>query len=124
MLPLLLQTPAWKELDVVFFDMSVPELVRYARALESRYLATRWSDVESEPVLYSRCDWLWIDCFDSEVSFDDERSRRFIVEKKTVFVSPQLHGRPSEKLLSRISELEALLQQEVSVCQDVSPMAV
>jgi glycerophosphoryl diester phosphodiesterase len=119
LLPALLKNKAWQNKRVVFFDMSVPELVKYSRTLDRRYLATRWSDVEREPVLVERCDWLWVDCFDSQIDFASEQNRRLILEKSPVFVSPQLHGRKADAFLQQIETLERELGREFLVCRDV-----
>jgi len=119
LLPALLENKEWLNKRVVFFDMSVPELVKYSRRLDRRYLATRWSDVEREPVLVERCDWLWVDCFDSGIDFASEKSRSLILEKNPVFVSPQLHGRKADAFLEQIEKLEQELGREFLVCRDV-----
>lgn len=119
LLPALLENDHWKNNRVVFFDMSVPELVKYSRTIDRRYLATRWSDVEREPVLLDRCDWLWVDCFDSLIDFASEHNRSLILEKCPVFVSPQLHGRKAEVFLQQIEKLERELGREFLVCRDV-----
>lgn len=119
LLPALLENGEWQNKRVVFFDMSVPELVKYSRTIDRRYLATRWSDVEREPVLLDRCDWLWVDCFDSPIDFESEQNRSLILEKSPVFVSPQLHGRKAEGFLQQIEKLERELGREFLVCRDV-----
>jgi hypothetical protein len=123
LLPHLIQLEPWKRYQIVFFDMSTPELVKYSKIVPKRNLATRWSDVEAEPVLYAHCDWLWVDCFDSEIDFKDARAGKYLAEKQVVFVSPSLHGRAADRFLGEVESLEREMQREMHVCLDVNPTA-
>jgi glycerophosphoryl diester phosphodiesterase len=124
LLPLLQRSKPWERHETVFFDMSTPELVRYSKIIPKQNLATRWSDLECEPVLYSKCDWLWVDCFEQEISFGHADAKKYLTEKRLVFVSPQLHGRAAGRFLGEVELLERELQREMHVCLDVSPNAL
>ncbi len=83
-----------EELNIVFFDMSVPELSRYVKLFPPSKLATRISDVEKIPAFLDYCDWLWVDCFKKELLVEEIEYIQKNYFKKFVFVSPELHGRP------------------------------
>jgi len=84
----------WEGIGVVFFDMSGPELVRYAGRLPASMLATRASDLEPVPVLADRCGWVWVDGFERDLGSDELSDlMRLHPDKSWAFVSPELHGR-------------------------------
>lgn len=73
------------------FDMSVPEMVRYANANIPFF--TRHSDHEREPVLYEKASGVWLDAFETDW-YDESTVRRHLANRKSVcVVSPELHGR-------------------------------
>jgi hypothetical protein len=87
------------------FDMSGPEMVRYARAGLPFY--TRESDVEPEPILYEQAAGVWLDSFtDDQWIRAEVIQRRLDAGKSVCVVSSELHGREPGRLWERLSALK------------------
>ncbi len=102
----------WRDRTVVCFDMSVPELVRYSRALPSAQLATRISEWEDAP-LRAYCDWIWCDGFESGPELE-----RLYPAKGLAFVSPELHGRPANGFRAKLERFAEKHPMAVLLCTD------
>lgn len=73
------------------FDMSVPEMVRYAA--QGVPFFTRHSDREPDPILYEAAEGVWLDGFETDW-YDDSFIKNHLSNGKSVcVVSPELHGR-------------------------------
>jgi len=85
----------------IFFDMSIPQLMQFAKFFPKSMLATRFSDWEQPPHALELCDWIWADGFQSDPSLEILQS--FVVEKNysLAIVSPELHQRDPVKAWSR-----------------------
>lgn len=107
-------------LPVVFFDMSVPELVRYAKRYPPSHLAARVSDVEPEPHGASFCRWLWVDGFFRDPT--EEELARLVARHPhaLAIVAPELHGRAGERLAALIARGDRLAERERLWCADLA----
>lgn len=77
-----------------FFDMSTPELVKYAKAGLS--VGLRWSEFETLAPQLSICSEplaVWVDSFDSDWWKTSELLDLGSGKRVVVLVSPELHGR-------------------------------
>lgn len=71
------------------FDMSVPEMVQYAK--NKFNFLTRLSNIETNPVLFKESSGLWIDNF-KKSNFNKEIIDYAVAKSKFItFVSPELH---------------------------------
>lgn len=105
-------------LSIVFFDMSIPELIQYSKIFSKSQLATRMSDYELKPSAEELCDWLWVDGFSKD--FEPTQIEELLQEKKfkVALVSSELHHRNPRDywaLLKTISK-ESLFQ--LTLCTD------
>ena len=103
-------------IDWFAFDMSVPEMVRYARAALPYF--TRHSDVEPDPVLYDGAVGVWLDAFASDWFGPDEVRRHLDTGKRVVLVSPELHGRSPEPMWEWLLEFGTADDDDLLVCSD------
>lgn len=103
---------------IVFFDMSVPELVRFARIFSAPQLCTRLSEFEIRPAGIELCDWIWVDSFYKDP--DLSALSLFITQqrKSLVLVSPELHGRNPESLWGKLYVANGLNPESLSLCTD------
>lgn len=98
------------------FDMSVPEMVRYAAAGIPFY--TRHSDVESDPLLYGAAGGVWLDAFHGQW-FDLDVVRAHLERgKNVVIVSPELHGRDARALADLVNSSDLSDHGSLYVCTD------
>ena len=104
----------------VFFDMSVPELVRYARLFPRESLATRASDVEPEPTAADRTGWIWVDGFARDLSSEEVERLAERFPHRLAFVSPALHGRAEGSLRATLRRAHRLAEREVLWCADLA----
>ena len=98
-----------------FFDMSLPETLRYAKAeLE---IALRLSDLEPNlaPIGVTS-NWLWIDAFVHDW-FTDINLSDYESLKGVILVSPELHGRDKEAVWNFASENWERFQN-LCICTD------
>jgi glycerophosphoryl diester phosphodiesterase len=107
------------QLNVVFFDMSVPELVQYANHFPSSHLSTRFSEFETSPSALELCDWIWADAFKKDWSAKNIEKIVKETNKKWTFVSPELHGRNPEFLWNEIKSHKFLQQNDFGICTDL-----
>lgn len=97
------------------FDMSGPEMVRYAKAGLPFY--TRHSDVEPEPILLAEAAGVWLDSFTNDQWIrPDLIHRRLDAGKAVCVVSSELHGRDPAALWDRLAGLEG--EGRVTLCTD------
>jgi len=76
------------------FDMSVPDMLAYAR--DEMPFFTRVSELETVPVLLERASGIWLDAFHSDW-YDSAPIRDYLAAGKQVcVVSPELHRRPKD----------------------------
>jgi hypothetical protein len=110
--------PLLEKLRVVFFDMSVPQLVQFSKVFPREMLATRFSEYEREPSAQDLCNWLWVDSFNSDPELDVVRP--FVSEKKMslAIVSPDLHGRDPKPIWRRLRTERTLPNDSLYLCTD------
>jgi hypothetical protein len=121
LLPLLLKHRTLIEkLKVVFFDMSVPQLVLYARVFAPEKLATRLSDVEPHPCLVQHCDWIWVDAFERDWPVEEIRRIKRHFKRNLALVSPELHRRDPAALWKALTSAPDLTTPsgEMAICTD------
>jgi hypothetical protein len=102
--------------DWFAFDMSVPEMLRYARAGLPYF--TRHSDVEPDPVGYESAAGVWLDAFHSDWFGPEDVRRHLDAGKRVALVSPELHGRPPTDVWNWLRELECSEDQDLMICTD------
>ena len=102
--------------DAFAFDMSVPEMLRYARAGLPYF--TRHSDVEPDPVGYESAAGVWLDAFHSDWFGPEDVRRHLDAGKRVALVSPELHGRPPTDVWNWLRELEYSEDQDLMICTD------
>lgn len=102
--------------DYFFFDMSVPETLRYLKN-GFRYF-TRMSEYEPTPALYEKAEGVWLDCFVSDWIDEGTISSHLSHGKKVCIVSPELHGRPHRPFWERLSKMSACKEDGVMICTD------
>ena len=75
-----------------FFDMSLPESIKYKAS--SAEIALRVSEFEpyTQSKVSSDAPWVWLDCFESDW-FLGSNLVESIEQKSVIVVSPELHGR-------------------------------
>lgn len=105
-------------LRVVFFDMSVPQLVQYSRALPAHQLATRVSEYESHPSLVDHCGWIWVDAFEKDWDADGLRYLIQHHKRRLAIVSPELHHRDPARLWRTLRENLTLFADGAALCTD------
>ena len=112
-----------REMNGFFFDMSVPETLRYSKA--KLPFAQRLS--EYEPVeLTHEIDWptppsaYWIDGFHSDwfLKNDGAVLNRLAERAPVIVVSSELHGRPNAKLVEWF-RLTMTRTSNIGICTDV-----
>lgn len=97
-----------------FFDLSIPEYIKYVDS--ELILASRES--EFEQIHLPRCKFIWFDYF-----FEDWYLNSSIIEKlrtqrnPTVIVSPELHGRPHMQCWKRMRDI-FINNECLSICTD------
>lgn len=112
-----------RSINGFFFDMSVPETLRYSKA--KLPFAQRLS--EYEPVeLTHEIDWptppsaYWIDGFHSDwfLNYDGEVLNRLAEKAPVIVVSSELHGRPNSNLVEWF-RLSLKRTPNIAICTDV-----
>lgn len=106
------------KLNVVFFDLSTPELVQYSKILKKSQLATRLSEYEEIPVAADLCDWVWVDGFSQD--FDILKLNRVINEShhKVALVSSELHHREPKLQWNALKRLPSESVNQITLCTD------
>lgn len=107
-----------REVRPVFFDMSVPELIQYAKVFPSSQLATRMSDFEPSPSALQLCDWIWVDGFKNTIPLENVRAF-YESGKKLAFVSPELHGRENKFFWKELISSQWLRTDMIYLCTDL-----
>ncbi len=102
--------------NVLFFDMSFPTQYVFSKAFKPKNIATRQSEFEPEPALYSSCGWVWIDCLTREWIAKEEIERHLKNGKKLCFVSPELHGRNQKPFWRFLKEMNG---PDLFLCTDL-----
>jgi hypothetical protein len=104
--------------DFFFLDQSFPSLVKFCDSGDSR-AAVRVSDLEGlhlAKVMAGRVDWMWFDEFGTGDSKQITQGITEIEDVKVCLVSPELHGRGAEHLVSLQHRLRDLDWQPDAVC--------
>ncbi|MBI4403156.1 MAG: hypothetical protein HY537_03305 [Deltaproteobacteria bacterium] len=112
---LLVKYDAVRTLNIVFFDMSVPQLVYFSTRFAPAQLCARVSEYEPYPSGIEFCDWIWVDAFRRELN-KPELERLAAYRKKLVFVSPELHGRNPDDYWRRLKAIPQLACR--AICTD------
>lgn len=73
------------------FDMSVPDMLGYARA--GLPFFTRHSEIEPSPALYDEAPGVWLDDFAGGFITERRIDEHLSAGKRVAVVSPELHGR-------------------------------
>ena len=82
----------YKIKNYFLFDMSIPEMVKYANDSSLNFL-TRISDLEIDPILIDKSQGIWVDSFEGEYP-KLEKLTIFLKKGLNIsFVSPELHQR-------------------------------
>ncbi len=103
------------------FDMSVPDLLAYAKA--GLPVFTRISDYEPEPTALAGAVGLWVDGFDRDWE-DVARLHAFLdANKRVALVSPELHRRPHQDFWTRIHTDGIWRRPGVLLCTDFPSQA-
>lgn len=109
-----------EKMPIIFFDMSVPELIRYAKVFPSSHLCTRLSEFEPVPAAIELCDWIWVDGFYRDIGLENLRNLSQTYQKNWAFVSPELHGRGVQPFWSKLEEAHWLPQDRTFLCTDLA----
>ena len=113
--------------NYVFFDMSIPDMMAYARM--GAPFATRLSEYEPwVEALMGKSSYIWLDAFEGNW-YDLTYLRKLIQSgKKIMVVSSELHGRLGESLEEQWNMLECLskegLSENVILCTDYPELAI
>lgn len=97
------------------FDMSVPDMLAYAR--EEMPFYSRLSELEPAPAMLERCRGIWLDAFQDDWYDAANVSQYLHSGKQVCVVSPELHGRLRDSvwgLLRQVASSDAPL----SCCTD------
>jgi len=119
LVPLLVpQQKMLSQLRPVFFDMSVPQLVQFAKVFPKSMLATRFSEFEPTPSALKLCDWIWVDGFEKDPKLEllepylDEQNLSLAI------VSPELHQREPHSFWNQFKKAPFLNHPNVFLCTD------
>lgn len=103
--------------DAFVFDMSVPDLVQYAKMGIPFF--TRMSELEPSPALIDQAAGIWLDSFQS--TWFDLKDIRALLESglRVCVVSSELHGRDPQPLWRMLMEDAAMCRSErLMICTD------
>lgn len=99
------------------FDMSIPDMLRYARAGIVCYC--RESEFEKRPLsLFEQARGVWMDCFDSDWITPDSILPHLSTKKNVCLVSPELHGRPHAKVWAEWRGIARDFKDQLQICTD------
>lgn len=108
----------YSQLNLFFFDMSVPEQVFYVECGMPVY--TRQSDYEKEPVLYQEASGIWMDSW-KESWIRESCIEKHLEEGKAVgIISPEIHGRDPVPLWKMIRKFK---NRRILLCTDIPQKA-
>lgn len=107
-----------ERLNIIFFDMSVPQLLQFSKEFPKEMLATRFSEFEREPAAAELCSWLWVDSFTQDPNPEELSS--FVLDKKMslALVSPEIHSRDPQETWRRFLSSSWLPQEQLAICTD------
>ena len=107
-----------ERLQVVFFDMSIPELVQYSKVFAKNQLATRVSEFEEHPAAQDLCAWLWVDGFRKD--YDPVKLQKLIGNQqfKIAVVSSELHQRSPQTHWNSLKQISRRTELEFTLCTD------
>ena len=98
------------------FDMAVPDMLSYHK-IEIPFF-TRVSDLESEPVLLSQAEGVWLDAIKDDWYGIDLINHFLSLNKKVAVVSPELHRRDYLDLWGRLKNECNIQHSLLSLCTD------
>jgi glycerophosphoryl diester phosphodiesterase len=102
------------------FDMSTPsKYFFHKQKIQSRtrlMIATRQSEFEA-PLFYDNSDVVWLDGFESDWYAPKDVERHLAANKLVALVSPELHGRPYQKLWGQFKPFFAK-SSKMLICTD------
>ncbi len=104
--------------QVAFFDMSVPQLVQFAKVFPPSQLSTRFSEFETVPSGLEWCDWIWVDAFKKDLQGNDVIKLCSSYQKKLAFVSPELHGRGEKDFWNALRVTKTAENANHAICTD------
>lgn len=109
--------------DYFMFDMSIPEQVVYRDRGFTFF--TRISDIETSPVQYEDASGIWMDGFYNTDWIDEKSIAAHLKNgKKVCLVSPELHGKPYDRLWNIIKTNGLHPDENLLLCTDVPDEAV
>jgi hypothetical protein len=103
-------------IDWFAFDMSVPEMLRYAKAGLPYF--TRHSDVEPDPIGYADAAGVWLDAFGADWFGPHVVRAHLDAGKRVAVVSPELHGRAPERVWEWLCATDWPEDGDLMVCSD------
>lgn len=97
-----------------FFDMSAPDTYSYIEA--GLTVFTRMSEIERHPIWFNESAGVWLDSLHSDWFEND--TLEWIIQngKRVCIVSPELHGRPYEKLWEQLNSYDK--KESIMLCTD------
>lgn len=104
------------------FDMSVPDTLGYLD-LKIPFF-TRMSEYEPDPAFSSCARGVWVDNFSGRFSQVDQALACLESGFRVAFVSPELHGRPHEKVWSDIRAKRLCQHPGFAICTDFPSVAL
>lgn len=100
------------------FDMSIPEQVVYHKQKFNYF--TRQSDIEQKCVQYEDADGVWMDGFYDDSWITTKIIRNHIQQRKRVcLVSPELHGKPYQRLWELLNQSGLYREEALILCTDI-----
>lgn len=99
------------------FDMSVPDMLGYAKLGMPLY--TRQSEYEHEPSMLEQAQGIWIDNFSGNFDQVEQATRWLTQGYKVAFVSPELHGRAHHSSWNAIGQAGLHRDNRFSICTDL-----
>jgi glycerophosphoryl diester phosphodiesterase len=102
--------------DYFTFDMSIPDMLGYASG--GLRFFTRHSDVEVQPVLYSKASGVWVDSLFSDWVTEDVLAAHFSAGKEIALVSPELHHRDHLPFWHFVRSLRLVPHDALLLCTD------
>ena len=98
------------------FDMSTPDSLQYIN--NSMPFYTRVSDLEPNPVLLDKAVGIWVDDFEGIFNQVDTALQYIDNGYRVALVSPELHGRPYDKLWDEIEKSAIFTNPLFELCTD------
>lgn len=105
-------------LNIIFFDMSIPQLIQYAKEFPRSMLATRYSEHERHPAALELCQWLWVDGFEVDPAPEDLSSFVKVKKMSIAVVSPELHSRQPQRAWNKFLAASWIPQGDLAICTD------